>query len=143
MVQFTNVSLAFIGASYFSINLAGKNDGAIYSSGNTVTNNFISNHVKSGDGTVGEIYTLDHVVLTFNRTNNFINNSAGFCDGAIRARKNISMTFNGTNNFVNKSAKVGSGAISILASVVLTFSGTNNFNNSAEIGSSACYQHIG
>ena len=83
------------------------------------------------------IFTLEHVVLTFNGTNNFINNSAGLHGGgAIRARTNVTLTFNGTSDFSNNSAHSDNGgAICAETNVSLTFIGTSYFSiNTAEFG---------
>ena len=79
--------------------------------------------------------TADNGVLTFNGTNNFINNSAERYGGAICATANISLIFIGTNNFTHNSAGINGGAVFTGDNGVLTFNGTNNFiNNSANDG---------
>ena len=78
--------------------------------------------------------------LNFSGMNNFIGNSAEFCDGgAIHASNNTSLNFNGTSNFSHNSAYSGS-AIFTLDHTVLTFNGTSNFiNNSAGYNGGVIY----
>ena len=81
----------------------------------------------------GAIFVFNDAVLTFNGTNNFINNSANG-GGAIYVFDNAVLTFNGTSNFINNSAN-GGGAIFISNNTALSFCGTSNFiDNSADYG---------
>ena len=111
----------------------------------TGTNNFLDNvnsankkrqHGGYALGVGGAIYISNNAVLTFNGTNNFVNNSAKRNGGAIYAKTNISLTFIGTNNL----AGVNGGAIYTLDNVVLVFIGTNDFiGNSADNNGGAIY----
>ena len=65
--------------------------------------------------------------LTFNGTNNFINNSANN-GGAIFAVVHVSPCFTGTSSFTSNFAIQG-GAICANSYITLTFSGNINFNN--------------
>ena len=115
----------------------------------TGTNNFLDNvnsankkrqHGGYALGVGGAIYISNNAVLTFNGTNNFVNNSAKRNGGAIYAKTNISLTFIGTNNFSNNLAGVNGGAIYTLDNVVLVFIGTNDFiGNSADNNGGAIY----
>ena len=83
-----------------------------------------------------------NVILTFNGSNNFINNSAVYYGGAIYTNGNPVLTFNGTNYFINNSAVYyHGGAICTHGNAVLTFTGTNNFigNSVEEFGGGAIY----
>ena len=136
-----NTSLTFNGTSNFNNNSAHHRGGAIYTARNTVltfngTNNFISNSAGFGGGAFfagynnslsftgnsdvshnsakfgGAIYIAGKGVLTFNGTNNIINNSASRGHGGvIYARSSTSLSFNGTSNFINNSAEVEGGVI--------------------------------
>ena len=108
----------------------------------TVTGNttFLDNSATSGHYIFrymcvrcgGAIFTTGNTVLSFNGTNNFVNNSAGESGGAIVTTGNTVLSFNGTSNFVNNSAGGDGGAISTSDTTVLSFNGTSNFlNNSA------------
>ena len=82
----------------------------------------------------GAIYIVDNTVLSFSGTNNFIKNSAGIGGGAIYTSRNTVLSFSGTNNFINNSGVLGGGAIHA-ERTVLSFSGaTHFFNNSAQTG---------
>ena len=65
--------------------------------------------------------------LTFNGTNNFINNSANN-GGAIFAVVHVSLCFTGTSSFMSNFAIQG-GAICANSYITLTFSGNINFTN--------------
>ena len=84
----------------------------------------------------GAIVTLNHTVLSFNGTTNFINNSADYgLGGAIYALDNIVLSLSGTNNFITV---IEGGAIYTKYNIVLSFSRTNNLiNNSAGTGGGA------
>ena len=132
-------SLHFTGTNNFIGNSAnGINGvGAIYAEANTSlsfsgTSNFIHNLAEVG----GAIGTVDNVIVTFNGTNVFFNNSASDSGGAIFASSNTSLSFTGASHFSHNSAEhFNGGAIAASDHVVLTFNGTNNFiNNSANIG---------
>ena len=71
----------------------------------------------------GAIYTDDILRLTFNGTNNFINNSVDMYGGAIHAETNSSLSFNGYDG----------GAIDAYNSVVLTFTGTSSFSSNLAV----------
>ena len=86
--------------------------------------NFTNNSAENG----GAITTAHSVVLTFNGTNNFINNSANSDGGAIFALVNISLDITGTSNFSSNSAMQG-GAISANVNSTLTFNGNIKFTN--------------
>ena len=75
----------------------------------------------------GAVVTADNGVLTFNGTNNFINNSANN-SGAIFAVVNASSCFTGTSSFSNNSAIQG-GAISANSDITLIFDGNISFIN--------------
>ena len=128
-----NSSLTFTGNTIFQENNGGfSGAGAIWASTSSLyftgINNFISNSGYVG----GAIYASGDVILTFNETNNFINNAAKLYGGAFHAETNTSLSFTGTNDFSHNSADFGGGAVDTVDSVLLTFSGTNNFfNNSA------------
>ena len=105
--------------------------GAILTVNNTVLSfNGTNNFINNSAGRGGAIYTLYNTVLSFNGTNNFINNSALWEGGAIHTVNNTVLSFNGTNNFINNSA-VDGGAIYISYNSVLSFNGTNNFINNS------------
>ena len=92
--------------------------------------------IRSGDGG-GAIYTSYDTILSFNGTNNFVNNSANNGNdegggGAIYASENSTLVFDGTNNFISNSAdhdKGGGGSIYALGNASLSFNGNNNFIN--------------
>ena len=160
----TNTSVSFIGASNFSHNTAVRG-GAIYTNDNAVlafngTNNFFNNTAySSGGGAIsagvsklsfigtshfthnlaisgGAIYAYENVVLTFNGTNNFFNNSAiTTSGGAINAEVNTFLSFIGTSTFAHNWAKLDGGAMNIVENVVLTFNETSNFLNNSAVDS--------
>ena len=78
----------------------------------------------------GLILTKYNVIVTFNGTNNLINNLANNNDGgAISAQENTLLSFNGTSYFRHDSAVHDcGGAISTHNNVVLSFSGTINYS---------------
>ena len=83
-------------------------------------------------GSAGALYTSHNVVLTFNGTNNFINNSADN-GGAICTLSSNVLNLIGTNNLINNTVFCSGGAIYISSNSIFTFTGTNNFiNNSAK-----------
>ena len=143
-VNNTNITLA--GNTEFTHNKATSNwclgGGIIAVNSNlTFTGNtsFLENNAKlklpnifcDGDG--GAIYASSNTVLSFNGTNNFINNAAGIEGGAIYTENNSVLSFKGISNFINNSADNNGGAIYTNKSVVLTFDGISNFiNNSAD-----------
>ena len=91
------------------------------------------NNSADHGGYGGAIYTLDNTILSLSGTNNFINNYGGIEGGAIYIEYNTVLSFSGTNNFINNSASNG-GAISA-NNTLLSFNGTSHFiNNSAPIG---------
>ena len=77
---------------------------------------------------MGQPICIRNTVLSFNRMNNFIYNSADFLGGAIHMFNKTVLSHNGTNNFINNSADgvVGSGAIYTLNNPLLGFNGANN-----------------
>jgi len=92
------------------------------------------NNLAIHGGYGGAIFTSDNTVLSFTGTNNFINNLASR-GGAICMLDNTVLSLTGTNNFINNSAGFGGGAIAANKNTVLSFSGaTHFFNNSAPIG---------
>ena len=146
VVNNTDITLA--GITEFIHNKACGNivpGGAIIalSSSLTFTGNtrFLDNGAAFGqcplDGSTvggGAILTLNHTVLSFSGTTNFINNFA-IHGGAIFTSDNTILSFSGTNNFIKNSAEIGGGAIHTSRNTVLSFSGANNFiNNSADGG---------
>ena len=62
------------------------------------TSNFSQNSVDYGSG--GALYTSHNVLLTFNGTNNFINNTADN-GGAICTLSNNVLNLIGTNNLIS------------------------------------------
>ena len=96
--------MSFKGACNFSHNSAGREGGAV----------FIANNV----------------LLTFNGTSNFINNSANN-GGAIFAIVNTSSSFAGTSSFHSNTAIQG-GAISANSNSKLTFDGNISFTNNGK-----------
>ena len=156
-----NSHLTFTGNTTFHTNSAVGLifSGIIWASGSSLnftgTSNFVDNSVysaKSGviyakkrstlgftgisifnNNSAGAIYSSSDVVLTFNGTNSFINNTAHFGYGVIHAETNTSVSFIGISDFAHNSA-LGGGAIYADNSVVLTFNGTTRFlHNSAEL----------
>ena len=145
VVNNTDITLA--GITEFTHNIACGNivlGGAIiaFSSSLTFTGNthFLDNGAAFGQcpfhgSTVGggAILTLNHTVLSFSGTTNFINNSA-IHGGAINVVDNSVLSLSGTNNFINNSAGVGGGAIYTIGNTVLSFNGANNFINNSVLG---------
>ena len=143
-VNNTNITLA--GNTEFTHNKATSNwclgGGIIAGNSNlTFTGNtsFLENNAKfelpsiTCEGSGGAIYASPNTVLSFNGTNNFINNSAGIEGGAIYTEINTVLSFNGISNFINNSADYNGGAVYIKENVVLSFNGISNFiNNSAD-----------
>ena len=87
----------------------------------------------------GAILTLNHTVLSFSGTTNFINNLA-ILGGAIFTSYNTVLSLSGTNNFINNSAELDGGAIYTSRNTVLSFNEANNFiNNSAGYGGGAIH----
>ena len=148
-VNNTNITLA--GNTEFTHNKATINwcggGGIIAGNSNlTFTGNttFLENDAKferpniACEGSGGAIYAAPNTVLSFNGTNNFINNSAGIEGGAIYTEINTVLSFNGISNFINNSADYNGGAIYTKKNVVLSFNGISNFiNNSADNGGGA------
>ena len=79
----------------------------------------------------GAILTLNHTVLSFSGTTNFINNSATGLGGAIYAESTV-LSFSGATHFFNNSAPIG-GAISNQNNT-MTFNGTVYFTNNGHYG---------
>ena len=104
IVAIGNTSMSFKGACTFSHNSAGREGGAV----------FIANNV----------------LLTFNGTSNFIDNSANN-GGAIFATVNTSSSFAGTSSFHSNTAIQG-GAISANSNSKLTFDGNISFTNNGK-----------
>ena len=75
----------------------------------------------------GAIFMKHNIVLTFNGSNYFFNNSAGI-GGVIYAGYNMSMSFSGTSSFSSNSAMYG-GAISANSYNTLTLNGNISFTN--------------
>ena len=112
----------------------------------TVTGNatFLDNSVFPFEGG-GAIFTSGNTVLSFNGTNDFINNSAGTDGGAICTSGNTVLSFNGASNFINNSAGLlnGGGAIYASDNTILNFFATNSFiNNSAYTGGAIATNNI-
>ena len=80
-------------------------------------------------GVHSAIHITENAVLTFNGTNNFINNSGN----AIYTSHNTVLNFTGTSNFIGNHVNRFNGGSAIYASrnVTLTFNGTNNFINNS------------
>ena len=150
-IAVNNTDITLAGTTEFTHNKACGNivlGGAIIalSSSLTFTGNtrFLDNGAAFGGSTVGggAILTLNHTVLSFSGTTNFINNLA-IHGGAIFTSDNTILSFSGTNNFIDNSAENGGGAIytschhAIYTScnTVLSFSGANNFINNSATGS--------
>ena len=98
----------------------------------TDTSSFTQNWTFFG----GAINLAKNVVLTFNETSIFINNSAEFFCGAIFAIESTVLIFSGNSTFFNNHVNIfgEGGAICTSRNAVLSFSGISNFNNSAAIG---------
>ena len=99
-------ALSFNGTNNFINNSAGHDGGAIFTSYNTVlnfsgTSNFINNSADSGGGAVCVKY--DSVVSFTGSTNN----SGSGAGGAIYAANNGSLYFNRSSNFIRNSAHNG------------------------------------
>ena len=107
---------------------------AISSNLKSVGNTTFLDNVGNG----GAIFALQNSVLSFNGTNNFINNSADY-GGAINAIQSVVFSFTGISTFTNNSANKGGGAIYALHHVVLSFNGTNNFTKNTAGSGGAIY----
>ena len=106
-------------------NLCGNNSSVCFSG----TSTFSHNSAFEG----GAVNTDAIFILTFNGTNNFINNSAEWYGGAIHAETNSSLRFKGTTNFSYNSADYDGGAIDAYRSVLLTFVGTSSFSSNLAV----------
>ena len=103
------------------------------------TNSFTQNSAGIQDGAV---FTSDNGSLTFNGTNNFINNSASK-SGAIYVAINVSLSFIGTNNCTHNSTVINGGTVLTAGNGVLTFNGINKFiNNSTNDGAICAVTNI-
>ena len=130
-------SLHFTGTNNFIGNSAnGINGvGAIYAEASTSlsfsgTSTFTHNSADVG----GVIGTVNNVVITFNGTNVFFNNSASDSGGAIFAGSNTFLSFIGTNDFSHNSAEHYGGAIFVESNTLLSFIGTNEFSHNSVQG---------
>ena len=104
-----NVTFTFNGTNLFVNNSARDNGGAIYAVMNASLR-FIATNTFTHNSAGIKVGAADNGVLTFNGTDNFINNSAN-SGGAIFATTNISLRFTGTNNFTHNSAGIKGGAV--------------------------------
>ena len=96
----------------------------------TLSFNGTNNFINnSADYNGGAISTSYNTVLSFNGMSNFINNSADYTGGAISKSENAALSFNGTSNFINNSAGTDGGAIFLKINTTMTFNGTINFTN--------------
>ena len=92
----------------------------------------ISEHTVGGGGA---IFATGQAVLSFNGTNNFINNLAGGGDGGAICTQESTLRFKGTTNFVSNSADNG-GAIHLSKSIFSILPNTSVYweKNHANLG---------
>ena len=149
----TNITLA---GNDFTYNHCESNScvgGGVYALSSNLTflgnTTFLSNSNSyagvAGNG--GAICASQNTVVSFNGTNNFINNSAVF-GGAIYTSQNTVVNFHGINNFINNSASYGDGgAIYTSDNTILSFTGRTNFTNNSAVkvfdGGGAIYAETG
>ena len=109
--------------------------GAIWASASSLhfhgTNNFIGNRAESGSG--GAIHVENNMSLSFNGSNTFSHNTAGYDGGAIDSYKNVVFTFIGVSNFIHNSAQRFGGAIRANSNTSLNFTGTSNFTHNSAV----------
>ena len=93
--------------------------------------NKINNFINNSADYGGALYTSHHVVLSFTGINNFINNSAVYSGGAISTSSHVVYTFTGTNNFISNSVELGGSGVIKTENTGFAFTGTNNFIKNA------------
>ena len=123
-----NISLIFIGTNNFTLNTVDYKGGAVFIAENGVlTFNGTNNFINNSAKNGGVICAVTNIALGFIGTNDFTQNSANN-GGAIFAVNNASSCFTGTTSFISNSAMQG-GAISANSDITLTFNGNINFTN--------------
>ena len=129
-----NSNLTFIGNTNFLRNSKKRHTIGVHSAIHITENAVLTfngtNNFINNSGNA--IYTSHNTVLNFIGTSNFIgNHETGYNSGsAIYALWNAVLIFNGTNNFINNSANSG-GAIFAATNISLTFIGSSNFSNNS------------